>query len=97
MEIPCILIFKSHLIKSAITSVDPCEGNIKQSEGAREACTCTSTVKSKSSSLIKASHLSADDVIEMLASDEDEAEPPAKKLRCTIDVERVIMGQNLVI
>ena len=37
----------------------------------------------------------ADDVIEMLTSDQDEAEPPAKKLRCTIDVERVIMGQRL--
>ena len=43
----------------AITSVDSCEGIIKQSaaEGSKEACTCTSTVKSKSSSLIKASHL----------------------------------------
>ena len=40
-----------HLIKAAkninsealstITSVDPCEGNIKQSEGGKEACTCT--------------------------------------------------------
>ena len=38
----------------------------------------TSTVKSKSSGPYKASHLSADDVIEMLTSDEDEAEPPAK-------------------
>ena len=28
-------------------------------------------------------------------SDEVEAKPPAKKLRCTIDVERVIMGQRL--
>ena len=83
-----------HLIKSAksissealstIASIDPCEGNIKQSEGGEEACARTSTVKSKSSSPIKASHLSADDVIEMLTSDEDKAEPPAKKLRCTI-------------
>lgn len=31
----------------------------------------------------------------MLESDEDEAEPPAKKLRCTIDIERVIVGQKL--
>jgi len=94
-----------HLIKStknissealsAITSVDPCEGNIKQSAGGKEAFTCASTVKSKSSSPTKASHLSADDVIEILASDEDEAEPPAKKLRCTIDIEQVIMGQKL--
>ena len=96
-----------HLIKSgksvssealsAITSIDPCdhERNIKQSEGGKEVCACTSTVKSESSSPIKASHLSADDVIEMLTSDEDEAEPPAKKLRCTSDVERVIMGQRL--
>ena len=54
---------------------------------------CTSTVKSKSSGSYKALHLSADDVIKMLTSDEDEAEPPAKKLKCTIDVEQVIMGQ----
>ena len=79
-----------HLIKSAksissevlsvITSVDLCdhEGNIKQSEGSKEACACTSRVKSKSSSPLKASHLSADDVIEMPTSDEDEAESPAK-------------------
>ena len=55
-------------VLSAITSVDSSEGNIKQSaaEGSKEACTCTS---SKSSSPIKASHLSADDVIEMLMSD----------------------------
>ena len=73
-----------HFIKSAknissealsvITSIDPCEANIKQSEGGKEACVYTSTVKSKSSSPIKASHLLADDVIEMLTSDEDEAE-----------------------
>lgn len=79
-----------HLIKSAknissealsaITSADSCEGNIKQSEDGKEASTCTSTVKSKSSTPIKASHLSADDVIEMLESDEDEIEPPTKKL-----------------
>ena len=94
-----------HLIKSAknissealsvITSVDIREGNIKQSEGGKEACICTSTITSKSSSPIKASCLSADNVIEMLTSDEDEAEPPAKKLRCTVNVERVIMGQKL--
>jgi len=65
---------------SAITSIDPCEGNIKQSEGGKEVCTCTSIVKSKPSSPIKASHLLVDDVIEMLASDEDKIEPPAKKL-----------------
>ena len=47
---------------------------INQSEGGMEACACTNTVKSKSSSPIKASHLSsADDVIEMLTSDEVEA------------------------
>ena len=51
--------------------------------------------KFKSSSPIKAFHLSADDVIEMLTSDEDEVEPLAKKLRCTIDIERVIMDQKL--
>lgn len=81
-------------VLSAITSVDSGEGNIKQSaaEDSNEACTCTS---SKSSSPIKVSHLSADDVIEMLTSDEDEVEPPAKKLRCTIDIERVIMNQKL--
>ena len=49
---------------SAITSIDPCEGNIKQSESGKEAC--TSTVKSKSSSPIKASQLSSDDVIELM-------------------------------
>ena len=94
-----------HLIKSAknigseelsaIISVDLSEGNINQSEGGMEACACTSTVKSKSSSPIKASHLSADDVIEMLTSDEIEAEPPVKKLRCTIDVELMIVGVRL--
>ena len=36
-----------------------------------------------------------DDVIKMHMHDEDEAEPPAKNLRCTIDVEWVIMGQSL--
>ena len=77
---------------SEIISVDPSEGNINQSEGGMEACAYTSTVKSKSSSPIKAFHLSADDVIEMLMSDE---EPPAKKLRCTIDVELVIVGLRL--
>ena len=34
---------------SAITSTDPCEGNIKQSEGGKEASACTNTVKSKCS------------------------------------------------
>ena len=78
----------SSKVLSAITSIDLCEGNIKQpaAEGSKEVCTCTSTLKSKSSSLIKASHLSADDVIEMLTSDKDEVESPAKKLRCTINV-----------
>ena len=55
----------------------------------------TSTVKSKSSSPIKASYLSADDVIQMLTCDEVEAEPPAKKLRRKIDVELVIVGLRL--
>ena len=62
-------------------------------EDSKEAC--TSTVTSKSSSPIKACHLSADDVVELLTSDEDEVEPPVKKLRCTIDMERLIMGQKL--
>ena len=31
----------------------------------------------------------------MLTSDEDEVEPPVKKLRCTIDMEGLIMGQKL--
>ena len=31
----------------------------------------------------------------MLTSDEVEAEPPAKKLRCIIDVELVIVGLRL--
>ena len=100
MEVPCILIFKSQSIKecnkteqliksakiissetlSAITSI---EESIKQSENGKKACTNTSP--------IKAFH-----VIEILdMSDEDEAEPPAKKLRCTSDIERVIMGQKL--
>ena len=65
----------------AITRIYPCEGNIKQSEVGKEICTCTSMVKSKYSSPIKASHLSADNVIEMLMSDEDEAEPPAIKAK----------------
>ena len=60
-----------------------------------EACACTSTVKSKSSNPIKASHLSADGGIEILTSDEIEAESPAKKLRCTSDVELVIVGVRL--
>ena len=46
-------------------------------------CASASTLKSKSSSPIKASHLSADDVIEMFTFDEDEAEPPAKKIQLT--------------
>ena len=51
-------------VSYAIISVDSCEGIIKQSaaEGSKKACTCTSTVKSKSSSLIKVSQLSGDNV-----------------------------------
>ena len=69
---------------------------IHQSEGGKEACACTSTVKSKSSSPIKAFHLSAGWWCDWNSHvDEVEAEPQAKKLRCTIDVELVIMGLRL--
>ena len=79
---------------STATSVDSSDAISKPSapEGSKEVC--TSTVTSKSSSPIKGCHLSANDAVKYLTSDEDEVEPAVKNLRCTIDTERLIMDQD---